>query len=77
MPEDLAVVGVDNVPEAAHFWPSLTTVRQRLRASGALAVQELDHLIQGVGPASHAAASVSLLQPELVVRESSRQPVSK
>jgi LacI family transcriptional regulator len=46
IPDDLAVVGVDNIPEAAHFWPSLTTVRQRLRASGALAVEEIDQLIQ-------------------------------
>ena len=27
VPEDLAVVGVDNIPEGSHFWPSLTTSR--------------------------------------------------
>ena len=30
MPDDLAIVGVDNQPDAAHYWPPLTSVRQRL-----------------------------------------------
>jgi LacI family transcriptional regulator len=76
VPEDLAVVGVDNLPESAHFWPSLTTVRQRLRASGALAVEEVDQLIQNSKPTRRehngAEAKITLLQPELIVRESSR-----
>jgi LacI family transcriptional regulator len=76
VPEDLAVIGVDSIPESAHFWPSLTTVRQRLREAGALAVQEIDQLIRKAKqsrrtqdvPPPH----ITLLQPELVVRESSR-----
>jgi LacI family transcriptional regulator len=69
-------VGVDNTPESAHFWPSLTTVRQRLRASGALAVEALDQLIQNPKPTrrdyNEAEAKIVLLQPELILRESSR-----
>ncbi|HEY6353922.1 MAG TPA: substrate-binding domain-containing protein, partial [Burkholderiaceae bacterium] len=76
IPEDLMVVGVDNIPEAAHFWPSLTTVRQRLRASGALAVEQMDGLIQQSASARGGRhgieAKITLLQPELFVRESSR-----
>ncbi len=80
IPEDLMVVGVDNIPEAAHFWPALTTVRQRLRASGALAVERLDGLIQQSPAAARAGdrieAKVTLLQPELIVRESTRSAAS-
>ena len=76
VPEDLSVVGVDNTPDAAHFWPPLTTVRQRLRESGALVVQQLDGMIQQAqlsrGGPDMAPPAVALLQPELIVRESSR-----
>ena len=41
IPDDLAVVGFDGLPEAAHFSPSLTTIRQPLRELGSLAVDEL------------------------------------
>lgn len=80
VPEDLAVVGVDNIPESAHFWPPLTSVRQRLREAGALAVQEIDQLIQkskqpGRGQ-NGTPLNLALLQPELIVRESSRPAVS-
>jgi len=80
VPEDFSVVGVDNIPEAAHFWPSLTTVRQRLREAGALVVQQLDQMIRQASPSRGdrelAASSMTLLQPELIVRESSRPPES-
>ena len=41
IPEQLAVVGFDGLPEAAQFTPSLTTVRQPLAELGKLAVHEL------------------------------------
>lgn len=70
VPDDLSIVGVDNLPESAHFWPPLTTVRQRLREAGAQAVQELDVMIQN--NADGAVPNLALLQPELVIRDSSR-----
>jgi LacI family transcriptional regulator len=72
VPDDLAVVGVDNIPESAHFWPALTTIRQRLREAGAQAVRELDRTILGTSHGEQGTATIDLLQPELVVRESSR-----
>ncbi|MCI0394159.1 MAG: LacI family transcriptional regulator [Chloroflexi bacterium] len=76
VPEDLSVVGVDNIPESAHFWPPLTTVRQRLQEAGAQAVMELDQMIQMVKRPQQnqdqVVPNVTLLQPELIIRESSR-----
>jgi LacI family transcriptional regulator len=80
VPEDFSVVGVDNIPESAHFWPPLTTVRQRLREAGSKAVQALDHMIREFksteqGREQNPAQSL-LLQPELMIRESSRPLVT-
>lgn len=76
VPEDLSVVGVDNIPESAHFWPPLTTVRQRLQEAGAQAVLELDQMIQtATRPRQNqhdTVPNLTLLEPELVIRESSR-----
>lgn len=70
IPEDLAVVGVDNIPEASFFWPPLTSIRQRLRDAGAQAVRMLDALIV---EADHngSGESATLLQPEIIIRASS------
>jgi DNA-binding LacI/PurR family transcriptional regulator len=84
VPEELSVVGVDNIAEASHFWPPLTTVHQPLGDAGALAVQEIDQMIKAAGQARRAQdepPQMTLLQPELIVRESSRplvpfQPVA-
>jgi LacI family transcriptional regulator len=79
VPEDLSVAGVDNIAEASHFWPSLTTVDQPLRDAGAMAVREIDASIgrtrQRRGQ-EITATQVTLLQPELIVRDSSRHPSS-
>ena len=41
IPDQLAIVGFDGLPEAAQFTPSLTTIRQPLAEMGRLAVREL------------------------------------
>jgi len=76
IPEDFSIVGVDNIPEGAHFWPPLTTVRQGLQEAGVLAVNHIDQLIRQTNEAQEMpniiVPSISLLQPELIIRESSR-----
>ncbi|GAB3903478.1 hypothetical protein GCM10027612_70020 [Microbispora bryophytorum subsp. camponoti] len=65
VPEDVSVVGFDDVPEAAYFWPPLTTVRQNFGEVGRQAFQLLLDRIAGVeGEARR------MVEPELVVRES-------
>jgi len=71
VPDDLAVVGFDSIPESAYFSPSLTTVVNPMGELGRFAVRTLHALIEGAngtpaGDAAHAAA----LTPTLVVRES-------
>jgi DNA-binding LacI/PurR family transcriptional regulator len=69
------VVGVDNMAEASHFWPPLTTVHQPLGDAGAMAVEEIDRLIgkaRQPRPSRQAAPEMTLLKPELIVRESAR-----
>lgn len=72
IPRDLAVVGFDNIPESAFFWPALTTVDQPLVELGCKAVEKLTELIdaetQGISPPPDQAV---ILQPELIVRDSS------
>lgn len=41
VPDDLAVVGFDDIQAAAYVQPPLTTVRQEIRQQGTLAVQRL------------------------------------
>jgi LacI family transcriptional regulator len=78
IPEDISVVGVDNIAEASHFWPSLTTVHQPLRDAGALAVREIhgsiDRARDARRPPGTAIIEATLLEPELIVRASSRMP---
>ena len=41
VPRDISVVGFDDIPEAAHFWPPLTTVRQDFAELGRRCVELL------------------------------------
>lgn len=72
VPDDLAIVGFDDVPEAAYFQPPLTTVSQPLFDAGCTSVKELHRLIEeGNREETEAQTRTILLQPELVIRESS------
>jgi LacI family transcriptional regulator len=72
IPEDLAIAGFDNVPEAAYFWPPLTTISQPLFDVGGVSVIELQRLIAADRQGKTSLESrVTLLQPELIIRESS------
>ncbi len=71
VPEDLAVVGYDNTPDSAYFWPALTTVRQRLLDVGKLAVQTLHTMIEARRFGRELPVpTLQSLSPELIARES-------
>ena len=72
VPQDLAIVGFDNIPEAAFFWPSLTTVYQQLVDVGCMAVKTLHALIETKRKGEPDTVPVAtVLTPELIVRASS------
>jgi len=66
IPQDLSVVGFDDLPAARWVSPPLTTVRQPLTDMGRLAAEMLSNLIEGVPLRSQRVE----LSTELIVRES-------
>jgi LacI family transcriptional regulator len=66
VPQDVAVVGFDDMPDASRTNPPLTTIRQPTRQMGALAVNTLIDIIQN--PGEHKRHII--LPIELVIRES-------
>jgi LacI family transcriptional regulator len=73
VPEQLAVVGFDNIPESAYFYPSLTTISQDLQLLGGQAVQNIVEMIQARQGNRSIIAQSRFIQPTLVVRESSKR----
>jgi len=72
VPQDLAVVGFDDTPEAAYYSPSLTTVRQPLAELGGQAVTLLSQMLETKDDEQQASsAQVVWLHPQLIVRGSS------
>lgn len=64
VPEDISVVGFDDIPIAAAFTPPLTTIRQERNELGKCAYVILNSLIHHIG------ISKTLLRPKLIERES-------
>lgn len=75
VPRDLAVVGFDDIPESAFFSPPLTTVRQDVLEVGCRAVSLLNHQLQARRSDESLVAEFSIVEPQLVVRRSSRREV--
>ncbi|WP_460772688.1 LacI family DNA-binding transcriptional regulator [Microbacterium sp. GXF7504] len=65
VPAEVSVVGFDDVPDAANYWPPLTTVRQRFDRVGEAAIRALLAEIEG-----RETTPRTLVPTELVVRES-------
>jgi DNA-binding LacI/PurR family transcriptional regulator len=66
VPDDVAVVGYDDMPEAAFFNPSLTTVTHDFETAGRTCLEFLLRLIRD----PRAPAERLIIKPELVRRES-------
>ncbi|SDU84924.1 LacI family DNA-binding transcriptional regulator [Jiangella alkaliphila] len=69
VPEDVSVVGFDDLSVSRHFLPTLTTVRQDFHALGTLAVEILVAAVEG-----RSTERRSRIAPELIVRESTAGP---
>ena len=71
VPEDVSVVGFDDIQGAAYMTPRLTTVRQPLRRMGEIAAQ---HLLARISQGGVCGTQQVSVEPELIVRESTSQP---
>lgn len=72
VPEDVSVVGFDDVPEAGYLYPPLTTVRQDFATLGELIMQKV--LIAVEEPDS--VTEDTPIRTHLVVRQSTQPPSS-
>ncbi|MDE1161851.1 MAG: LacI family DNA-binding transcriptional regulator [Acidobacteriaceae bacterium] len=75
VPQDVSVVGFDDIQSAAFQNPGLTTVRQPLRTMGMLAAETVIRQISA--DADHSHAKQLLVDPELVVRDSTCPPQAR
>lgn len=67
VPEDVSVVGFDDIQSAAYQNPALTTVRQPLREMGRIAAETLLRRIRRSGSDSH--GGETMVEPKLMIRE--------
>ncbi|MFX0537098.1 LacI family DNA-binding transcriptional regulator [Ornithinimicrobium sp. Y1847] len=69
VPEDISVVGYDDIPEAAWLLPGLTTVEQRFVEVGRLGIDQMVLAIKGRAPEPEV-----LVRPTLIERASTAAP---
>lgn len=70
VPQDLSIVGFDDLPEAKYVTPPLTTVRQPMLDMGRMSAELL---LDGIGGSSIPTSTVEL-PTQLVIRESTASP---
>jgi len=70
IPQDISVVGFDNMPESAYFEPPLTTIYQDFDMLGK---QGVEYLIERIN-APELMVTQHLIQPHLIVRDSTASP---
>jgi LacI family transcriptional regulator len=73
VPEDISVVGFDDIESASYFNPSLTTISQPLHRMGMVAAHILLQQIRG----NETLAQLAPILPQLVIRDSTCPPIPK
>ena len=63
--KDVSIIGFDDISQASHWYPSLTTVAQPLRRIGFIATQTLIDTIEG-----RQVEKQVILKPQLIIRQS-------
>lgn len=77
VPEDVGVVGFDNISESEFFSPPLTTIQHNHIEVGARAVEEIIRLIEATQHDQKPEHRVQMLEPALLVRKSSAKQVGR
>jgi LacI family transcriptional regulator len=73
VPQDVSVVGLDDIAQVGHAHPALTTVAIPKRE---MAQQAVDLLLRALAERREPANAISLLRPVLVTRDSTAAPIS-
>ncbi len=68
IPEDLALVGFDDLAESAFFYPPLTTIRQDQFTLGSNGVSMLVDMITSAREEKNAPLQANVIPPELIIR---------
>lgn len=71
VPEDVSIIGYDDIPSAAGFDPPLTTIHQDMPGLGRACFYSLHAMLDGVN------LNRSMLRPQLIVRSSTSQAVPR
>lgn len=72
IPDDLAIIGFDGIPESEFYCPSLSTVNQNQDELGCIAVEELVRLVEKKLIADDVIEPKYItIRPELIIRQSS------
>jgi DNA-binding LacI/PurR family transcriptional regulator len=71
VPEDVSVIGFDDIQAAAYLTPRLTTLRQPLRRMGEIAAEQL---LARVSNGTRVRSEQISVDPELIIRESTCEP---
>jgi DNA-binding LacI/PurR family transcriptional regulator len=69
VPEDISLIGVDNIPLVEYVYPRLTTVDLDPRRQGETALELMVEILEGRKPRQHV-----VLQPRLAIRDSCHRP---
>lgn len=69
VPEDISVIGFDDIDNSEYQRPGLTTVRQPLRKMGQMAAQTLLRRIMQQEGGANGLPSEMVVEPKLIVRE--------
>ena len=77
VPDDVSVVGFDDIDIARYYAPSLTTIRQQTRELGVEAAVALLDRLNGTDTAITTATEILLLEVELIQRSSTAPAPSR
>lgn len=74
IPEDLAIIGFDGIPESEFYCPSLSTVNQDQNGLGSIAVEALVRLVEKKLMADEVIEPKYItITPELIIRQSTQK----